>query len=302
MEKVSDTLNIPAIGVGTVPLPQIYPHLLQKKNPFLYWTGYSINMLYQFRQGCKLATSITDALRMGYRLIDTSRAYGVEKWIGKAIRRAAIPREEIFITSRVSNQEQYSDTVEKAVLSSLKLLQTDYIDLYMLHWPVPGCFTKSWKVLEKFHAQGVIKHLGVANFHQHHLEKLQESASVLPSVNQIEIHPLFSQKELIAYCHERGIIVEAYTPLGRFDKRIKQNETLNLLAEKYNKSISQIILRWHIQNSVIPVPRSSRYKGLQENIDIFDFMLTDNEMQAIDNINQNLRLRFDPDTADMRKL
>lgn len=302
MEKVINSLNIPPIGVGTVSLPQIFPHLLQKKNPLAYWLGVSLNICYQIRHGYKLTASVTEALKMGYRLIDTSRAYGVERWIGKAIKKSGVPRDEIFITSRVSNSEQYSGSVEKAVLMSLKLLQTDYIDLYMLHWPVPGYFTKSWEILEKFHAQGMIKHLGVANFHQHHLEELQRSAKVQPVVNQIEIHPLFSQKELIKYCHDRSIVVEAYTPLGRFDERIKQNEILAVLARKYNKSISQIILRWHIQNSVIPVPRSSRKEGLQENIDVFDFELSDDEMQAIDNINMDLRLRFNPDTADMKKL
>ena len=302
MEKVINSLNIPPIGVGTVSLPQIFPHLLQKKNPLAYWLGVSLNICYQIRHGYKLTASVTEALKMGYRLIDTSRAYGVERWIGKAIKKSGVPRDEIFITSRVSNMEQYSGTVEKAVLASLKLLQTDYIDLYMLHWPVPGYFTESWKVLEKFHDEGVIKNLGVANFHQHHLEELQKNAKVQPVVNQIEIHPLFSQKELIKYCHDRSIVVEAYTPLGRFDERIKQNEILAVLARKYNKSISQIILRWHIQNSVIPVPRSSRKEGLQENIDVFDFELSDDEMQAIDNINMDLRLRFNPDTADMKKL
>ncbi len=302
MEKLIRQLDLPPIGVGTVPLRQWCGRTAVPDNRLLKLLHYGMDLGVMPFHGLRLARTLSYALSIGYRMVDTSRAYGVERWVGMAVKLSGVPREELFLTSRVSNSEQYAGRVEEAVRTSLRLMETDHLDLYMLHWPVPGHFIRSWKVLEKFRRDGVIRHLGVANFHRHHLEQLMAAAEFPPEVNQVEIHPLFTQKPLVEFCHGLNIRVEAYTPLGRFDRRLRENPVLAELAARHGKTIAQIILRWHIQNRVVPLPRSSRREGLKENLAVFDFELTPEEVAAVDALNQDLRLRYNPDTADMTKL
>lgn len=168
----------------------------------------------------------------------------------------------------------------------------------MFHWPVTGYYEAAWKEMVKLYQEGYCKVVGVANCHKHHLEKLFSVSDIIPAVNQIEVHPLFTQKELIRFCWNNNIAVEAYTAIARFDDRLMRLPLLKNIADKYNKTIVQIILRWHIQTGVIPLVRSLNFKRQQENINIFDFQLTKEEMKAIDGININSRLRYDPDNCD----
>ena len=177
-------------------------------------------------------------------------------------------------------------------------LNKSNVDLYMFHWPVTGVYLDTWKQMEQLYKEGYCRAIGVANCHQHHLEAILKTAKVIPAVNQFEVHPLFTQKALIEFCKSRGIAVEAYTPIARFDDRLVRLPALNAIARKYNKSVVQIVLRWHIQNGIIPVVRSLNKRRQLENISIFDFGLTEEEVWKIDGFNINSRLRYDPDNCD----
>lgn len=202
------------------------------------------------------------------------------------------------MTTRISNQAQFKGSVENCLFQQLKGLGTDYVDLLMFHWPVTGFYIETWKAMIRLYEKGYCKSLGVANCHRHHIEKLIENTGVVPAINQVEIHPLFTQKRLIEYCKDKGIQIEAYTPLARMDDRLIRLPKLKLIAKNHNKTIAQVILRWHIQNGVIPVVRSMNKVRQNENINIFDFELSLAEMKTIDGFNINSRLRYDPDNCD----
>lgn len=246
----------------------------------------------------KYVTAIENALHLGYRLIDYSAAYGDGKLLTEAIQRSGVRREELFITTRVSNRAQREGCVREELMSFLKTMKLNDVDLLQFHWPVTGLYLDTWREMEKLHEEGLVKHLGVANCHQHHLEQIFKICKYRPEVGQFEIHPLFTQKPLIEYYREQGILVEAYTPLARYDDRLVRLPLLKRLEKKYNKTFVQVILRWHVQNGVIPLVRSMSKNHQQENIDIFDFELSDEDMKAIDGININSRLRYDPDNCD----
>lgn len=242
--------------------------------------------------------SILNAISAGVRFIDYSASYGREDLVAKAIKDSGIERREFSITTRISNAAQFSGTVRDSALKSIKRFQTDYIDLLMFHWPVSNHFVDTWEEIIKLRDEGVCKNIGVANCHQHHIEELIKKTGVAPDINQVEVHPLFSQKELVKYCQNKGILVEAYTPLARMDDRMCRLPLLKSICEKHNKTISQVVLRWHIQNGIIPVFRSLNANRQKENLNIFDFELSGEDMAAIDAININSRLRYDPDNCD----
>jgi len=246
----------------------------------------------------KYVRSIVHALNSGYRLIDYSAAYGSENLVGKAIRKSGINRNEIFVTTRITNRQQREKQVRLSFFISLKNLGLEYIDLYMFHWPVTDYYENTWLEMIKLYNEGYIKTLGVANCHKSHLEKLLKISDIVPAINQIEVHPLFTQKTLISFCKSKGIIVEAYTAIARFDDRLVRLPKLKNIANKYNKTVVQIIIRWHIQNGVIPIIRSSNFKRQIENISVFDFELTEDEILVVDSFNINSRLRYDPDNCD----
>lgn len=250
----------------------------------------------------QLSETIADAIRMGYRLIDTSAAYHNEGAIGRAIRISGVPRKEMFITTRATNDQQFKGTVREGFFKSLKALGLEYVDLYQIHWPVPDHYLDTWKEMERLYEEGYVKVIGVANCHEHHIEEILKVCKVPPMINEVEVHPLFSQKKLKKYCESKNIRMEAYTPLARNDERLRRNRTLLALAEKYNKTPLQIILRWHIENGIVPIPRSTNENRLRQNIDVFDFSLTPNEVESIDKININSRLRYDPDNCDFTLL
>lgn len=254
------------------------------------WSKYKVNQHY--------ISAVSNALKMGYRLIDYSSSYGDGTLLGEAIRRSGVSRENLFITTRVSNKAQINHTVREQFISFIKNLGVDYVDLLQFHWPVTGLYLDTWREMEKLKDQGLVKHLGVANCHQHHLDEIFKVCRHRPEVGQFEIHPLFTQKPLIQYYKDNNIIVEAYTPIARYDDRLVRLPLLKRLEKKYNKTFVQIILRWHVQNGVIPLVRSMSKNHQVENFSIFDFELSSEDMAAIDAININSRLRYDPDNCD----
>lgn len=299
---LSNGNQMPCIGLGTDDVLFVR-HLKRADNKIVQ----KILNIYHYRLlkpylDIQLTKTISQSIKNGLRLIDTSAAYNNEKEIGKAIRGSGVSRNEIFVTSRVTNRQQYKGKVREAFFESLRKLGLEYIDLYMIHWPVPEHYLDTWKVLESLYEEGYIKNLGVANCHQHHIEEILNICKVRPVVNQVEIHPLFSQKPLIDYCRSQGIQVEAYSPLAQNNDRLRNNRILKSLAQKYGKSMQQIILRWDIENGVIPIPRSSHAERIAHNMDIFDFRLTKEEIAQIDGININSRLRYDPDNCDFSQL
>lgn len=256
------------------------------------------NRIY-YRVVCKkYVSAIANALKLGFRLIDYSSAYGDGKLLQKAIRKSGVKREELFITTRISNSAQFEGRVREEFMTFLKNMQLSYVDLLQFHWPVTNLYLDTWREMEKLYEEGLVKHLGVANCHQHHLEEIFKICKYRPEVGQFEIHPLFTQKSLIRYYKDNGIVVEAYTPIARYDDRLVRLPLLRKIEKKYNKTFVQIILRWHVQNGIIPLVRSMSKKHQAENIDIFDFELSQEDMKAIDGININSRLRYDPDNCD----
>lgn len=242
---------------------------------------------------------VTIALDNGYRLIDTAAAYYNEEGVGEAIRKSTIPREEVFVTSKLWNTNQGYDNAIKAFEISLNKLGFDYIDLYLIHWPYPqkGLIVETWKALEQLYKEGRVKAIGVSNFTPHHLNHLLQETDIVPAVLQIEIHPTFTQDKVRQYAEEHGIQVESWYPLGGQRNR---EELLSLplfeeLARKYNKTPAQIILRWHTQLGLVVIPKSSHPSRIKENCHIFDFNLSQKEIDSISALNTGIRLGPDPD-------
>ncbi|MGC4019683.1 MAG: aldo/keto reductase [Muricomes sp.] len=250
--------------------------------------------VFQTPQGESTVNSVKWALEAGYRHIDTAKIYGNEFEVGKAILESQVPREDIFLTTKLWNEDIRAERTREAFEESLKALQTDYVDLYLIHWPTDK-FEKAWPVMEELYHEGKIKSIGLSNFHRSHLEKILEIAEVKPVVNQIESHPYMSNQELIDLSKSMGIEVEVWSPLGGTGGNVLEDETLNKLAQKYGKSPAQIVLRWDIQREVIVIPKSVHKDRIISNMDIFDFELTDEDMKAISQLNKNLRVGPDPD-------
>lgn len=235
----------------------------------------------------EVETAIAAALDAGYRLIDTASVYKNEEGVGRTVKSSSIPREELFITTKVWNTAQRIGNIESAFERSLERLQMDYVDLYLVHWPVPGCYLDTWRALEKIYTSGRAKAIGVSNFEIHHLEELFQISGIVPAVNQIEYHPLWNQSELKAYCQEKGIAVQAYAPLAR--GAYFHRDTITQIGEKYGKTPAQTGLRWLIQKGISAIPKSSNPARIASNADIFDFELNDIEMKAIDALDEKFR-------------
>lgn len=289
--KINNEINVPMLCFG----PGMVSMGLHRKNSFLGKLHYKVD--YRLQE-IKYYKAIKTAIDLGYTFIDHSASYGNEELIAKAINNSNKSRDKLILTTRISNSAQYNGDIRKQFFIYLKKLKTDYIDLLMFHWPVPQHYLKTWKEMIKLKDEGYCRILGVANCNEHHIEDLISNSGVIPSINQIEVHPLFTQKGLVKYCQEKGIQVEAYTPLARFDERMTRLPLLKRICTKHHKTLAQVILRWHIQNDIIPVFRSLNPNRLHENINIFDFELSEEEMHAIDSININSRLRYDPDNCD----
>lgn len=251
--------------------------------------------VFKVKEGDEVYTSVLEALKAGYRLIDTAAIYGNEEGVGRALKDSGIPREEIFLTTKLWNSDQGYESAFRAFEVSLEKLGTDYVDLYLVHWPGKDKYVESYKALEKLLQEKKVRAIGVCNFHIHHLEKLMAETKIIPAMNQIELHPLMNQKAIRDYCRDRGIQVEAWGPLMQ-GKEDLAAPVLVALSEKYGKSPAQIILRWHFQNGVLAIPKSVTPSRIKENISIFDFELSQEDMAQIDGMNQNKRLSADPDT------
>ena len=294
---LNNGVEIPVVGNGPGILSCSAKYT--DKNKFELLTDRICNKLYRRKlAGNKYVDAISHSLQIGFTLLDFSAAYGNEQLIGKAIKACGIDRKELFLTTRVSNRQQEKGNIREQFFSTLEKYGTDYVDLYMFHWPVTGIYLDTWKQMEQLYKEGYCRAIGVANCHQHHLEEIFRITDVIPQINQFEVHPLFTQKPLIEYCKSKNIVVEAYTPIARFDDRLIRLPALKAIAAKYNKTIVQVVLRWHIQNEIIPIVRSLNKKRQLENISVFDFKLTNEEMQTIDGFNINSRLRYDPDNCD----
>ncbi|WP_339167992.1 aldo/keto reductase [Brevibacillus sp. FSL L8-0520] len=261
------------------------------------WLGLGV---FKVEEGPELVNAVKTAIVHGYRSVDTAAIYENEAGVGEGIREgmkeARIAREELFITSKVWNADLGYESTIAAYQASLDKLGLDYLDLYLIHWPVAGKYKEAWRALETLYKEGRVKAVGVSNFQIHHLEDLMKDAEIKPMVNQVEYHPRLTQKELQAYCQKHGIQLEAWSPL--MQGQLLDNPVLQEIATKHGKSVAQIILRWDLQNGVVTIPKSTKAQRIVENATVFDFELTSEEMERIDSLNQNLRVGPDPDNFD----
>lgn len=268
MNNLKDTytlcngVNIPCVGFGT----------------------------WQTPNGETAINSVLEAMKCGYRHIDTAACYGNEESVGKAIKLSRINREELFVTSKLWNTDQGYESTLKAFYKTIKDLGLDYLDLYLIHWPVvkehkedwKEAICETWKAFEKLYSEGKIRAIGVSNFKPHHLKVIFENCNIKPMVNQIELHPSHNQDETVKFCRNNNILVEAWGPLST--GRIFKVKEMQDIANKYNKSIAQITLRWHIQNEILPLPKSVTPSRIKENSMIFDFELLKEDMELIQNL------------------
>lgn len=254
------------------------------------WLGLGV---YKVEDGQEVIHSVKAAIKAGYKSIDTAKIYGNEEGVGQAIKESGVSRDELFITTKVWNSDQGYESTLKAFETSLNKLGLDYLDLYLIHWPVESKYKETWKALEKLYKDGKIRAIGVSNFQIHHLEELLADAEVKPMVNQVEFHPLLTQVELREYCRKQGIQVEAWSPLAQ--GKLLNNEVLKEIADKHGKSTAQVILRWDLQNGVVTIPKSTKEHRIIQNADIFDFELSAEEVDKINALNENHRVGPDPD-------
>ena len=258
---------------------------------------------WQTPDGETAVTAVKVAIEAGYRHIDTAASYGNEESVGKAIRESGIPRAELFITSKVWNTDRGYESTLQAFEKTLERLGTDYLDLYLIHWPAnPTQFKdwaqinlETWRAMTELYKAGRIRAIGVSNFLPKHLEPLLET-EVKPMVNQIEYHPGQMQEETVSYCKENGILIEAWSPLGT--GRMLSNETLMAIAEKYNKSVAHLCIRWCMQNGTLPLPKSVTPTRIADNIEIFDFEISEKDMHMINQMEYFGGSGLNPDTID----
>jgi 2,5-diketo-D-gluconate reductase A len=250
--------------------------------------------VFRSEPGAETSAAVRMALEAGYRHIDTAAMYHNEGDVAKGIKESGVKREDIFITTKLSNPLNEAKKAEQGIEDSLKLLDTDYIDLYLVHWPASG-YMDAWEKMMRAQQDGKLRAIGVSNFQIRHLEALEKAGLAVPACNQIELHPIFQQTKLKAYCEERGIYIEAWSPIGGRDHLCIDHPAILPIAKKHGKSGAQIILRWHIQIGNIVIPKSVRKERIVENADIFDFTLDAEDMAAIKGMETGERLYWSPD-------
>lgn len=244
----------------------------------------------------EVVDAIKYALDNGYRHIDTASVYKNEKGVGRGIAQSHVARKDLFVVSKVWNSDQGYESTLKAFEASLKRLNLEYLDLYLIHWPVANKYKDTWRALEKLYTEKRIRAIGVSNFMQHHLDDLLETAEIVPMVNQVEFHPYLVQQDLIDFCDSKGIQYEAWSPF--MQGKLFQLNFCDGLAKKYNKSVAQIILRWNLQKGVVTIPKSVHENRIQSNADIFGFELTKEDVNYLDSLDREERSGPDPDNFD----
>lgn len=246
----------------------------------------------------QMKTLVTEGLKVGFRAFDTARDYGNEPIVGRVIKEClkqmGMKREDVFITTKIGNSQQALGNIEEQIDMSLRNLQTDYVDLWMMHWPYPDYYVDTWHKMEKVYKSGKVRAIGMANYRVRHFEHLFEAGvEVMPHCVQMELHPMRTAENIVAYCKERNIAIQAYSPLCRMIEPIRNSELLKGIADVHHKSVAQVILRWHYQNKTVPVFKSLKPHRLKENYDIFDFELTEDEMRQISSLDQDYKYHLE---------
>jgi diketogulonate reductase-like aldo/keto reductase len=255
--------------------------------------------VFQVKDGDEAVNAVRWALEAGYRHIDTAAAYRNEKSVGQAIQQSGIARKELFVTTKLPVDAMQQGTQMKVFERSLSLLQLDYVDLYLVHWPVTGKNRETWKVMEEIYASGRARAIGVSNFVERNLDKLMQDAKIVPAVDQVELHPYFSQQPLAAHCEKLGIACEAWSPLGGTGGKLLDDPVLKKIAEKYKKSTVQVVLRWELQNGIITIPKSTHQARIKANTELYDFELSLADMKTINDLDLNpqpLGMGWNPNT------
>jgi len=247
---------------------------------------------YRMKDGAETRTAILSALKAGYRHIDTAKSYGNEKDVGEAIRASGIPRERIFVTTKLWNADHGYQKALKAFGKSLKRLELSYIDLFLIHWPVKGIRDETWRAMERLLQEGECRAVGVSNYMIRHLGELLEISATIPAVNQVEFHPYLFQEDLLKFCRKHKIQLETYCPLTR--GRRLDDPKLRSFADRYSKTPAQILIRWALQHDLVVIPKSSHPGRILENADVFDFSIAEEDMKALDSFHKNLRVSWDP--------
>lgn len=248
--------------------------------------------VYQSETGEETKTAVLDALKAGYRHIDTAKFYANEKDVGNAVKESGVPRNEIFVTTKLWNSDHGYDKTIKAFERSLSELDLGYIDLYLVHWPVSGVRNDTWKAMEQIMETGKCKAIGVSNYTIRHLEELLNFAKIIPAINQVEFSPYLYQKDLLDYCNNHKIQLEAYSPLTQGQKL--KDKKLVEVANRYNKTTAQLILRWALQHNIVIIPKSVTKSRIIENANLYDFNISDEDMKILDSLNQDFRTCWDP--------
>lgn len=251
---------------------------------------------YQADNDQEVIDAVQYALDFGYRHIDTASVYGNEEGVGRGIKASSVTRKDIFAVSKVWNADQGYESTLKAFEASLERLDLDYLDLYLIHWPVKGKYKETWRALEKLYREKRVRAIGVSNFMQHNLEDLLQDAEIVPMVDQMEFHPYVVQQDLIDYCTSKGIQYEAWSPF--MQGKLFKLDICGQLSKKYGKSPAQVILRWNLQKGVITIPKSSKKERIAANADIFDFELSQEDVLELDTLDRGERIGPDPDNFD----
>ncbi len=252
--------------------------------------------VFRAKDGNETSNAVKWALEAGYRHIDTAAIYGNEESVGKGMKESGVPRKDIFLTTKLWNDDMRAGKQREAFEKSLKRLGTDYVDLYLIHWPVKEKYVESWLVMEKLYKEGHICAIGVSNFMPHHLDTLMEEATMVPAVNQVECHPRLTHVALKAKCDKLGIAFESWSPLGGQGGNLLTDAKLSEIGQKYGKTNAQVMLRWHLQSDFIVIPKSVHKDRIAANIDLYDFALTAEDMSAIGAMNTDHHFGAHPDT------
>jgi diketogulonate reductase-like aldo/keto reductase len=254
--------------------------------------------VYQMTDGARSMETMVSALKIGYRHLDTASLYDNEKEVGEAVRRSGLPREEIFVTTKLWNTDHGYDRALKAFNKSLERLGLDYVDLYLIHWPVPAKRRDSWRALETIYEEGRARAIGVSNYMVQHLEEVLEHGKMVPAADQIELHPFnyMTRRSTINLCRQHGICVECYSPLTKGARLVDPG--LSLVAEKYGRSNAQILIRWGLQKGFVTLPKSSHLARVRENSEVFDFSITEEDMGHLEKLDEGYSCTWDPSNED----